>query len=165
MRFILLALILATTLAQVVPVPENDTVDPASLAFMKGFLWGLGEKPVEEDFKKCARSMAQIFNGIHSALLHLKHFSIANLAKGLALLFVSVKLLAKEIKPCGAQYKNLQKFLHGISHPSITHIVGHVIRHPIKFAKEVAGSISAFSHKDYSRAGTHFGGLMKLFFV
>ena len=145
---------------------DAEEVNLDFMAFMKGFLMGLGERPDVEKVKACLKDGEKIMEGIRVALEKCKDIrKPITFLKGLRDLFNTMKLFMNNLMPCMHDFKQLQILAREIPKANPKDVMRKIMKNPSKFMSNVKAALNCFKSNNAECVGTALGStLVMLFF-
>lgn len=138
------------------------------MKFLTGFLKGLNEKGDIGELVKCASGLEKIVPKIIEAINYLKHLDfehMADIIKGLTLLFQAITEFLQILQPCMKGFEQLKRLFDALQHLDIMKILMKILTNPAPIIQDVMDCIDAFQKEDWEKAGRCIGDLLYRIFL
>ena len=133
--------------------------------FITGFLLGIQEKKTIEDLLECMKDADKIMEKIMQAIKLIVKLKLEDMLKGVSMLFEAILELEIMLRPCMAEFTQLQKLKDAIAHANILAIVMKIMRNPGPYIQDFNDCLEAFENGDYKEAGQDIGDILFRIFL
>lgn len=117
---------------------------------------------------KCAHGLENIIPKIIEAINLLKKLDfehMADIIKGLTLLFQAVTEFLQILQPCMKGFEQLKKLMEQLQHLDIMKIIMKILTNPAPIIQDVMDCIEAFQKENWEKAGWCIGDLLYRIFL
>lgn len=135
---------------------------PDGLAFLKGFVEGLGSHFDVNQFKNCVKDFKTLFDAIKQAFEALKSGKLDKIIIGVTVLIDAAKTLINDLKTCAKDAEIVKKLIKALSDINILKIARKLLLHITEVISITVKTVPCFANSDYHCIGFGFGAMLKL---
>jgi len=132
------------------------------IAFLKGFIEGLGGHFNEDDFKNCVKDFQNLFEAIKKAFEAIKTKKLDKIIEGVKILIGAVTTLVNDLKICAKDVEIIKKLIKALSNIDIGKIARKLLLHIVQVIGIITKTAPCFASKDFYCVGFGFGAMIKL---
>eukprot|EP01022_Parablepharisma_sp_SALTPOND_P014831 TRINITY_DN205_c1_g1_i1.p1 TRINITY_DN205_c1_g1~~TRINITY_DN205_c1_g1_i1.p1 ORF type:complete len:588 (-),score=52.20 TRINITY_DN205_c1_g1_i1:3719-5482(-) len=133
--------------------------------FLKGFLLGIHEVKTVDDLIRCIGNVEPIIRNIRYSVKLMKHFTIINFVKGMVIFIKSMIELNHMIRPCLAQFKQVELLMIAISNSDLGGIFNKITQIPLPLLLDTVELVRGFFSRDHFKVGINMGDILYRVFL
>ena len=163
MNKLIILLLVAAVSGEVINA-ENALKGPAT-EFITGLLKGLNEEKSIEHLKDCMKNIDEILIKIKEAFDLIKKMTYHDIINGIKIIIEIYNNLYNMIKPCGAGYNIIEKFIAAITKMSIAQFIKKLHDKYDPIISALVLFITYFCNGNYNYGGFYLGTLLRILFL
>jgi len=132
------------------------------MAFLKGFVEGLGGHFDENQFKNCVKDFQHLFEAIKKAFEAIKTKKLDKIIEGVIILIGAVRTLVDDLKICAKDVEIIKKLINALSNIDVRKIATKLLLHIGQVIGIITKTAPCFASKNYYCIGHGFGSMIKL---